>query len=55
MDGGNLAGIERLDQFGAPGRVDFAGRHRMHVELPVERPGERGGEESANRQHRHDG
>ena len=55
MDGDDLARVERLDHLGVPGRIDLAGRHRVHVEPAEKRPGERGREEGADHEHRHDG
>ena len=54
VDGGDLAGIERLDHLGAADRLDLARRDRVHVEPAEERPRQRRGEEGADRQHQRD-
>ena len=53
-DGGDLAGIERLDDLDPPGRLELAGRDGVDVEPAEERPGERRREDGADRQHRRD-
>ena len=54
VDRADLAGIERLHDLGPAGGLHLARRDRVHVEPADEGPGDRGGEEQADRKHERD-